>query len=61
MNKGRFKSQALQNAVKLSEFIGSKAQATGIPFSLIDYPELTDWAGRCVHPETESILSFLIK
>ena len=43
--------QPVQTVVKLSEFIGSKNQNTGIPFSLTDYLELTDWTGRCVHPE----------
>ena len=44
------KQQPIQTPVKLAEFISSKEQATGLPFSLIDYLELTDWTGRCVHP-----------
>ena len=52
----QIKRQPVQSAVKLSDFIGSKAQATGIPFSLIDYLELTDWTGRCVHPEKKGFV-----
>ncbi len=47
----QIKQQSIQTIVKLAEFIGSKEQSTGIPFSLSDYLELTDWTGRCIHPK----------
>ncbi len=49
--------QPVQTVVKLSEFIGSKNQNTGIPFSLTDSLALTDWTGRCVHPEKKGHIS----
>lgn len=50
------KRQPVQTSVKLSEFIGSKEQGTGIPFSLTDYLELADWTGRCVHPKKKGFI-----
>ena len=46
----QIKQQPIQTTVKLAEFIGSKEQGNGIPFTLTDYLELTDWTGRCIHP-----------
>ncbi|MCK5648903.1 MAG: hypothetical protein KAI22_08500 [Gammaproteobacteria bacterium] len=37
--------------VPLAPFIASSQTDTGIPFSLADYLELTDWTGRCVRPD----------
>ena len=37
-----------ETIVPLAPFISSSQTKTGIPFSLTDYLELTDWTGRCV-------------
>ena len=50
------KQQPIQTPVKLTEFIGSKEQAMGLPFSLTDYLELTDWTGRCIHPKKKGFI-----
>ncbi len=53
----QIKQQPVQTAVKLADFIGSQQQETGIPFSLTDYLELTDWTGRCVHPKKKGFIA----
>ena len=35
----------------IESFIGSKAEATGLPFSLCDYLELVDWTGRIIRED----------
>ncbi len=50
------KQKPVQTAVKLSEFTGNKEQKKGIPFSLTDYLELTDWTGRCIHPKKKGYI-----
>ena len=40
-----------ETIVPLAPFISSSQTETGIPFSLEDYLELTDWTGRCVRPD----------
>jgi len=52
----QIKQQPVAVPVTLAEFIGSKEQATGIPFSLCDYLELTDWTGRCVAPKKKGAI-----
>ncbi|MCW8932287.1 MAG: transposase, partial [Gammaproteobacteria bacterium] len=52
----QIKQQSKQTTVKLTEFIGNKEQGTGIPFSLTDYLELTDWTGRCIHPKKKGFI-----
>ena len=37
--------------IPLAPFIGSAQTDKGIPFSLKDYLELTDWTGRCVRQD----------
>ena len=43
---------ALKNYVPhqntIEKFVGSKPEAQGLPFSLKDYLELTDWTGRLI-------------
>ena len=53
----QIKQQPVQTTVKLAEFIGSQEQGIGIPFSLTDYLELTDWTGRCVHPNKKGFIA----
>jgi hypothetical protein len=44
--------RALQNnkpaPPTIAEFVGSVPKAQGLPFSLKDYLELTDWTGRLI-------------
>lgn len=42
------KNHSVTPPIPLAPFIGSTQTDNGIPFSLKDYLELTDWTGRCV-------------
>ncbi|MDX2504798.1 MAG: hypothetical protein QNL62_10020 [Gammaproteobacteria bacterium] len=42
--------------IKLANFISSSQAEEGIPFSLKDYLELTDWTGRSVRAEKRGLI-----
>ncbi len=42
--------------IKLAQFIGSSQTEDGIPFSLADYLELTDWTGRSIRKDKKGFI-----